>query len=586
MHRARQIPGGVFALLYSAGLAVCAPGCGFAQARAPQGYRDVTLAAGLQFQYQNDARGEHRFIETTGGGCAFLDFDNDGRLDILAVQGGAVPGTTTARRPPHALYRSNGDGTFTDMAARAGLATETGYAQGVAAADYDNDGWTDVLITSYGGVHLFRNVGGRFVEVTRPAGLVQPGEPHWATSAAWADYDRDGNLDLFVCHYASWFPDIEQPCFDSKGRPIYCTPTVYAGDTSRLYRNTGKGRFENATRAAGLHELEGKALGAAWLDCEGDGWPDLFVANDMAANWLFRNQRNGRFRQCASEAGVALGPGGLPLSGMGVAVGDFNEDAREDLFVVNFSRQPRSLWLNRGEGLFEWGSRAAGVGGDTQPFLAFGVEALDFDLDGDLDLVVGNGHLNQVVDRTGTDVTYRQRQQLLRNDGSGRFVEDRLAAGHLNTPRITRGLAVGDCDNDGQPECLASGPEDPLTLFRKEPAPGMHWVGFRLEGIRSNRDAVGARVTVRAGGRARSRTLRSGSSYCSRSDLRALFGLGGASPRIEAVEVRWPSGAIQRFGTVEANRYYLIREGGACQPDPRLEPTGRAGRASNTGPRA
>lgn len=541
-------------------------GCLVASAfgRRPEGtFRDVTARAGLAFRYDNDATPAHRFIETTGGGCAFLDADNDGLLDVFAVQGGPAPGGTARARPADALCRNQGDGTFRDVTREAGLDGDTGYAQGVAAADYDNDGWTDLLVTRYGGLELFHNRHGRFERVTRAAGLVESGEAHWCTSAAWGDYDRDGFLDLFVCHYASWFPDVDHPCFDEQRQRIYCAPTEYLGDTSELFHNNRDGTFRDVSGRSGIGALSGRALGAAWLDADADGWPDLFVANDMSANWLLRNNHDGTFRDAAAAVGVANGPAGLPLSGMGVAAADFDGDGQEDLFVANFSRQPRSYFRRQGPSIFQWFSARAGVGDANQPFLAFGVESLDYDLDGWPDLVVGNGHVNERVEG---DVTYRERQQLLRNRGDGRFEEDRAAAGDLDAPRVTRGLAVGDFDNDGHPDVLASGPAGGLALFRNDGFRDRHWIGFRLRGSTGNRDGVGARVTVTAGGRPRVRVARSGSSYASRGDPRCLFGLG-ALAGIDAVEVAWPDGRRTRHAGLAAGRYYLLDEEGGCAPE-------------------
>jgi enediyne biosynthesis protein E4 len=535
---------------------------------------DVTRAAGLSFRYDNDASPEHRYVETTGGGCAFLDYDNDGLLDLFAVQGGPaptdVPGVDRPR-PHSVLYRGLGGGRFEDVTERAGLAVDMGYGQGVSAADYDNDGWTDLLTTAYGGVHLFHNDGGRFREVTRKAGLLERGGPHWATSAAWADYDRDGFLDLFICHYVSWFADNERPCVDHDERRMYCSPNSYAPDRSALYRGRGDGTFEDASERSGLAKHQGRALGAVWLDANGDGWQDLFVANDLSPNWLLHNLRNGKLREIGDAVGVANGPTGLPLSGMGVAAADYNRDGREDLFIANFSKQPRSLFFNGGDTGFSWASSWAGIGDPGQPLLAFGAEALDYDLDGHPDLVVGNGHINRVEkDRRGRP-SAAQRQQLLRNLGGGRFAEDRPASGDLERPRVTRGLAVGDFDNDGRPDCLTSGPGEPLALFRNQAATGRHWIGFRLEGTRSNRDALGAKVTLRGAPVSQVQTVRSGSSYCSRSDSRLLFGLGAAVTAAE-VEVTWPDGKRESLGRLAADRYYLAVEGSGCKPDPRCAP--------------
>ena len=543
-------------------------GFGWARRAHPRGFRDVTREAGLRFTHDNDASPAHRFVETTGGGCAWLDFDNDGLLDLFAVQGGPAPGSPERRRPPHALYRNLGAGRFADVSRSAGLAVDAGYGQGASAADYDGDGRTDLLLTTWGGVRLFRNRGGRFVDVTRDAGLASPSGTRspWTTCAAWADFDADGDLDLFVGHYAWWTPEMDQPCGDGRGRPTYCMPTEYVGSPSALYRNQG-GRFTDASRAAGLDRLEGKALGAAWLDADEDGRPDLFVANDMMQNWLLRNE-DGRFRDRAAEAGCATGPTGTALSGMGTAAADLDGDLREDLFVVNFSRQPRSYYAAEGRGLFAWrGGRVEG-NRDDQPLLGFGVESLDFNLDGHVDLVIGNGHINRNLGRG--DVTYHQRQQLLRNLGDGSLVDDRGAAGDMNRPRVTRGLAVADFDNDGRVDCAVSGPGSPLTLYRNEVRPAGGWIGFRLEGHAANRDGIGTRLILSAGGRRQLRVARSGSSYASRSDPRLLFGLGSAA-RVDRLEVAWPGGLQESHGGLRPGRYYLLRQGEVPRPDPRLQ---------------
>jgi enediyne biosynthesis protein E4 len=530
---------------------------------------DVTKSVGLSFVYDNDVSPARRFIETTGGGCAFIDFDNDGLLDVFAVQGGPAPGGSKRDRPRHALYRNLG-GRFQDVTQRAGLGINCGYGQGVAAADYDNDGWTDLLITAYGGPHLFRNRGGAFKDVTTQAGLSEKaGDPHWSTSAAWADFDRDGYLDLFVCRYASWFPDVDRVCADNGDRRIYCDPTMYPGDTSVLYRNNRRGGFSDVSKQGGLDQLEGRALGAVWLDYDADGWPDLFVANDMAPNWLLRNNQDGTFSDRALPAGVAVGPSGVPLAGMGVAAADFAGQGREGLVVVNFSLQPRSYYLNSGNGCFQWAAGWAGVGDPNQPYLAFGVEGLDYDLDGRVDIVMGNGHINQVPDPDTGQVTDRQRQQLFHNQGDGRLAEDQEAAGDLNRPRVSRGLAVGDYDNDGRPDVLVSGPGSPLSLFRNTLEKRGNWVGFRMEGTRSNRDGIGARVVVTAKGRKHVSVVRSGSSYCSRSDTRLRVGLGGHTEPVD-VEVVWPSGVRHVYQRIYLGRYYLLREDGNCKPDPRV----------------
>ncbi len=532
-------------------------------------FQDVTQQAGLHFRYENGVTPERHFIETTGGGVAFLDYNCDGHLDIFAVQSGAEPGSSPQRRPPCVLYRNRGNGTFEDVTAQAGLAGDMGYGQGVAVADYDNDSWPDLLVTGYGGVHLWHNDHGHFTDVTAKAGLVQKGKPHWATSAVWLDCDRDGWLDLLVCHYASWFPNVDRPCLDQDGRPMYCVPTLYPCDTCVLYHNNGNGTFTDVTRKAGLADLQGRTLGAVSLDYDGDGWPDLYLTNDLAPNWLLHNRHNGTFEEVGVAAGVAMGPEGLPLSGMGVAVGDFAGTGRESLFAGNFSHQPRSYFLNNGDGTFRWASSWGGVGDATQPYLAFGVESLDYDLDGHLDLIVGNGHINDNVDLSGAGVTYREPQQLLHNGGDGRFTEDRENVGDLSRPRTTRGLAVGDYLNNGRAAVLVSGPGDPLGLYCNTGAKNRHWIGFRVQGTRSNRDGVGAQLTLWSGRNRQIRVVHSGSSYCSHSDIRPLFGLGTAG-RVDRIEIAWPSGLHQQVSNLAADRYYLWTEGAECVPDPRL----------------
>jgi hypothetical protein len=543
-------------------------------AYAPGAFRDVTQSAGLRFQYDNDVTPARRFIETTGGGVAFLDYNCDGNLDIFAVQGGRVAGS----RPPSlsrcALYRNRGDGTFEDVTIEAGLGVDMGYGQGVSVADYDNDSWPDLLVTGYGGVHLWHNNHGHFEDVTAKAGLVQKGRAHWATSAVWLDYDRDGWLDLLVCHYASWFPEADRRCFDQNDRPMYCVPTLYPGDNCVLYHNNHDGTFTDVTEKAGLGHLDGRTLSAVSLDYDGDGWPDIFLTNDLAPNWLLHNRRDGTFEEIGAALGVAGGPDGLPLSGMGIAVGDFTGTGDESLFVGNFSHQPRSYYRNNGDGTFRWASMWGGVGDAGQPYLAFGVESLDYDLDGHLDLVIGNGHINDSVDGAGTGVTYREPQQLLHNDGQGRFTEDRAFAGDLGHPRITRGLAVGDYRNDGRSAVLVSGPGDPLTLFRNTGATDRHWIGFRLQGKHCNRDGVGAKLTLWTALQKQTRCVHSGSSYCSHSDVRPLFGLGKAT-EADRLEIAWPSGTHQTIPRLPADRYYLLTEAEGCVPDPRLNPNHR-----------
>ena len=522
--------------------------------------------------------GRHFFIESTGGGVALFDYNNDGLLDIFAVQGGTVPGVTPGAAlsgDRSVLYRNNGDGTFTDVTANSGLDVYTGYGQGVAAADFDNDGNIDIYITAYGGNHLFRNNGnGTFTDVTAPAGLgdlISAGtnEPPWPLSAAWCDYDNDGHLDLFVCHYCRWSPKLDKACPDSHGNPAYCRPQVYEPSHSRLYHNNGDGTFTDVTAKAGIEKLLGKSMGAAWFDYDDDGWMDLFVTNDTMVNFLLHNNRDGTFTDKAILAGVGYGEQDIPSSGMGVGIGDHDNRGRENLFVVNFSGQTKSLFHNRGQGFFDNASAQAGLASTNLQYLGFGLECFDYDLDGYKDLIFGNGHVldGRIARELGS--SYEQSQQLFHNSGDGTFAEDSHSLGDLAAPRVTRGLAIGDYDNDGDIDVVMVSQTGPLQLYRNDGGNQNHWITLRLEGTRSNRDAIGAKVVVRTNTATQTQWVRGGSSYCSQSDRRVTFGLA-AEGKIDALEIRWPSGMKQKFGPLAANTFYHVREGATPIPDPRV----------------
>lgn len=538
-------------------------------------FTDVSAAAGLHWSYTNGATGRHLFVETTGGGAALFDFDNDGNLDLFAPQGGPVPGAAgNATRFPtrNVLYHSDGQGHFTDVTAGSGLDAFTGYGQGVAAADYDNDGRADLYVTAYGGNHLFHNEGGgRFADVTRTAGVGdRAAELPWPLSAAWGDYDNDGRLDLFVCHYVRWSPALDRHCPRADGQLAYCRPQVYEGSHCRLYRNDGDGTFQDETARSGIGKLTGKSMGAAWLDVDDDGWLDLFVSNDTMPNFLLHNNHDGTFTDRGLTAGVGVGPSGEPLSGMGIGLGDYDRDGREDLFVVNFAGQPKSVFRSLGKGYFVDRSYASNIASTNLQFLGFGLECVDYDLDGYPDLVVGNGHVLDNPDVLGNGTTYTQSQQLFHNQHDGTFAEDRRSLGDLVQPRVTRGLAVGDYDNDGDIDVVMAAQNGPLQLFRNDGGNRNHWITLRLEGVQSARDAVGARLSVRADHGAQTAWVRGGSSYCSQSDLRVTFGLG-ADTAIRSLQVRWPRGRVQRFGSLQGNRFYWLREGSSPVPDPREE---------------
>ena len=550
----------------------------------PLRFTDVSGPAGIRWTYRNGAMGKHHMIETTGGGVAFFDYNNDGLLDIFAVQSGPQPGAGPGEKnfSTHSvLYRNNGDGTFTDVTAGSGLDRDFGYGQGVTVADYDNDGWADLYVTAYGGNHLLRNNrDGTFTDVTERAGVGDktsadhPGEAPWPLSAAWGDYDNDGRLDLFVCHYARWSLTLDKPYEGADGKMAYDRPQVYEPSHDRLYHNNGDGTFTDVTEKAGLDKLKGKSMSAVWLDYDEDGWMDLFVTNDTMQNFLLRNNRDGTFTDKAILAGVGLDDQGRAASGMGVGACDYDNDGREDLFVVNFSGQAKSIFHNLGGGTFESASYHSGIASTNLLYLGFGLECFDYDLDGWQDLIVGNGHVLDHMDASTAGSSYAQSQQLFHNNHAGGFAEDLRSLGDLAQPRVTRGLAVGDFDNDGDPDVVMVSQTGPLQLFRNDGGNRNRWLTLRLEGVTGNRDALGAKVTLHMEEGKRTQWVHGSSSYCSHSDTRLTFGLGDAG-RVLSGEVRWPGhggqpGRTQAFGPLAAGGFYWLREGQAPVPDPRV----------------
>ncbi len=511
----------------------------------------------------------------TGGGVALWDYNNDGFLDVFAVQGGPLPGSvagTDQYSTQNVLYRNNGNGTFTDVTKEAGLVGPTGYGQGVSVADYNNDGWPDLYITSLGGNHLFRNNGdGTFTDVTEAAGVADrflPGLPQrvcWPTSSAWADYDNDGNLDLFVCHYCQWTPEIDR--YDTLG--AFPAPMQFPPSHCRLYHNNGDGTFTDVTARAKIQDQWGKSLSAVWLDYDDDGWPDLFVSNDTMANFLFHNNRDGTFTNLAVPTGAAYDMMGHATASMGIGVSDYLHNGRPDLFVVNYAEEAKTVLQNMG-GTFKNCSQESGLSQNNMQYLGFGLECFDYDLDGWPDVVIGNGHVSPMVAKATVDgETFAQSQLLLHNQGNGTFVQDDRSLGDLVHPRVTRGLAVGDFDNDGDVDIAMVSQLGPLTLFRNDGGNSNHWLTVRLEGVRSNRDAIGARVTVVTAAGRQTQWVRSGSSYCSHSDMRLTFGLGSAT-RVLRLEVLWPSRHVQHHDHLTADRFYWVREGDDPAHDPRI----------------
>ncbi len=513
-------------------------------------FTDVTAAAGIHFTHNAGRTGKKWLPETMGSGCAFLDVDGDGWLDILLVNGkDLVP---KGRHSTAALYRNNHDGTFTDITRGSGLDIEI-YGLGVAVGDYDNDGRDDVYITALGGDHLFHNEGGgHFRDVTAAAGLHNAA---FAASAAWLDYDRDGKLDLFVANYVQWDAQHDQWCSLDGSSKSYCTPESYKGTSSRLYRNLGGGKFEDVTEKAGLADPNSKSLGIAVVDIDNDGWPDLFVANDTQPNKLYRNLGNGRFQEDGLAAGVAFGEDGVARGAMGVDAADYDRSGRQALVVGNFSNQMLGLYHNEGNGLFVDEAPRSPIGRASLLNLTFGLFFFDYDLDGYPDIFAANGHIEEEIGRVQPKIQYAELPLLFHNQGNGKF--DPVAA--FAKPMVARGAAYGDFDRDGDLDILVSQNNGPAALYRNDGGNRNHWLQLRLEGTKSNRDGIGAVVRVTSAGGAQSQTVHSGSSYCSASDLALTFGLGKDATASE-IDIYWPSGAHQKLSSVKADQRMIVKE--------------------------
>jgi len=525
-------------------------------------FTDVTRQAGIQFEHNSGAFGGKFLPETLGSGCAFLDYDRDGWQDILLINGTDWPGHKR-RRSTLRLYHNNGNGTFSDVTARAGLDLEM-YGMGVAVGDYNNDGFPDILITCVGQNRLFRNTGkGTFIDVTNSSGLGK--REGFSTSALWFDYDSDGLLDLFVCNYVKWSPEHDVFCSLDGKHKSYCTPEAYRGATCWLFHNQGDGTFEDVTAASGIFDSSSKSLGVALLETNQDGWPDLLVANDTQPNKLYRNQRNGMFKDAAVEAGLAFSSEGKARAGMGVDVADFENTGTPGVAITNFDNEMIGLYRMNGK-TFEDIAPQSGVGIASRNSLGFGCAFLDVNLDGWLDFVVANGHIDETVRNIRGNVGYAQPPQLFLNGGRGTFHE--IAAeigGDFDQPKVGRGLAYADFDRDGDLDLLLTTNNGPAHLYRNDQPTGNHSIRFRLVGTKSNRDAIGAKVRVFAGGSAQSRMVKGGSSYLSQSELPVTFGLEKRD-RIERVVIDWPSGRTEEFKNLAAGRCYECTEGKGITP--------------------
>jgi len=518
---------------------------------------DVARAAGIDFRHNSGAFGAKYLPETMGPGCAFLDYDGDGWLDILIANGCDWPGHKRQRSTPR-LYRNNRNGTFTDVTEAAGLGIEM-YALGIAVADYDNDGFPDILLTAVGQNRLFHNTGkGRFVDVTAKAGLAE--RSAFSTSAMWFDYDRDGLLDLFVCNYVQWSPQHDVFCSVDGKNKSYCTPEAYRGSTCWLFRNRGDGTFEDVTAKSGIFDTSSKSLGVALLDFDRDGWPDLVVANDTQPNKLYRNQRNGTFEEIGVRSGIAFSEDGRARAGMGIDAADFDNSGAEGIAITNFDNEMVGLYRAAAKGPFTDAAIASGVGEASRNTLGFGCVFFDANLDGRLDLAIANGHIDATVRNVRSNTEYAQAPHLFLNQGSGRFHDvARTAGAEFAAPKVARGLACGDFDNDGDVDLLMTTNQGPALLFRNDVSNGHRSLRFRVTGTKSNRDGIGTVIRVYSPDGAQMRTVKSGSSYLSQSELSPTFGLGHREGA-DRVVLEWPSGRTQEFKTVRAGRY-LLTEG-------------------------
>jgi hypothetical protein len=529
-------------------------------------FRDVTQQAGIKFVHNNGAFGQKYLPETLGPGVAFIDYDNDGWPDIFLVNGMDWPGHVRKHSTPK-LYHNNHDGTFTDVTHRAGLDVGM-FGMGVAVGDYDNDGYDDLFVTTYGQNHLFHNNGnGTFTDVTQKAGLQGPHE--LSTSAAWVDYDKDGHLDLVVGNYVQWMPETDLYCtLDGKSKS-YCTPESYKGTAVRLWHNNGNGTFTDATQKAGLGDATSKTLGVAVLDYDNDGWPDLLFSNDTQPNKLYHNNGNGTFSEKAVVAGVAFSEDGVARAGMGVDAADYDHSGFASLLITNFSNQMLSLYHNEGKGLFVDEAPRSEIGRASLLTLGFGCFFFDYDLDGWPDVFVANGHIDEDIQRVQANVKYAMPPHVFRNLGKGKFEEVTKAMGAaFASPRVGRGAAYADINNDGRLDLLLSTNGGPVYLFRNElrdkdaqgASAGNHSLRIKLIGAKSNRDGLGAVVKLTGGGDTQTQMLRSGSSYLSASELVLTFGLGPRD-KADSIEIRWPSGQLDRLSSVPAGTTITVTEG-------------------------
>ena len=535
-------------------------------------YVDVAGSAGISFQHDNAASPEKYLIETMGSGCGWIDYDQNGLLDLYLVNGASRRPNTSKHALRSALYRNNGDGTFTDVTIKAGVDAEGLFGMGAAVGDYDNDGCPDLFVLGYGRCILFHNNGnGTFTDVTDRAGVGNLRK--WGSSAAWFDYDNDGLLDLVIANYVDWSPEENFWCGDKgPGLRSYCHPDVYRGQPPTLYHNNGDGTFSDVSKRSGVGIRPGNGLGVVTFDYDNDGWQDIFITNDQMPNFLFHNNRDGTFREIGYSAGVAVGIDGQFEAGMGTDAADTTGSGRSDLIVTHLDQQLARLYQNVGEGYFEDATFRSKISYATFHLSGFGTRFMDYDNDGARDLFMANGHVLDNIQRYHAETTYAEPKLMFRNVGHGIFenVSDQLGADFL-LPRVSRGAAIGDFDNDGDLDIIISNNGQAPQLLRNDGGNANHWFQLLLIGTRSNRDAVGARVKVTAGDLVLYDEKKGGMSYQSAQDPRLHFGLGQHST-VEEVEIKWPSGELTKLTNIKSDQILAIEEGKGLvyRPFPRV----------------
>ena len=527
------------------------------QPSIPQ-FINMAAQANIAFKHESGATPEKYMPETMSGGSIFLDYNNDGWPDIFFVNGGSFIDKQKAAGAQHTLYRNNKDGTFTDVTAGSGI-VPSGYGMGACSADYDNDGRADLYVTGVAANKLYHNNGnGTFSDVTEKTGV---GSSSWSASCAFGDIDNDGYVDLFVTNYVDFSVKNNKYCVFSGDTRVYCHPNVYNGVPDLLFHNNGNGAFTDVSRSAGIYRTTGKGLGVVFGDYDGDGWTDIFVANDSVPNFLFHNKGKGAFEEVGLLAGVAVSNDGQPLAGMGTDMGDIDGDGLLDIIVTNLDRQTHSLYRNLGKGLFANITFKSGVAEATLPFVGFGSIFFDYDNDTTLDMAIANGDVIDNINLFRDSTSYEQRNLLLQNDGTGKFKDVGPTSGPgFALKKPSRSLSAADIDNDGDLDLLIGNVGQTPDLLRNDGGNRLNSLSIRTIGSKSNRDGIGARLTLTVGGKVLVREVKAGSSYLSQNDMRVHFGIGRAT-RADKLEIHWPSGAVDVLQDIEANQILTITEG-------------------------